>query len=128
MDDGFGDTARLACPRVALALLLACTSVDELASVPLLGLFAGGDELLSVSEESTIGCFRAARGFTMPPQRGRTEMRSAANGHAWTTVVGAQTELDANLRCRGLTNALPQHFGTKARDPLLAGVSVDGYR
>ena len=88
VDDGSGDTARLACPRVALALLLACTSVDELVSVPLLGLFAGG-ELLSVSEESTIGCFRAARGFTMPPQRGRTEMRSAVNGHAWTTVVGA---------------------------------------
>lgn len=86
VDDGFGDTARLACPRVVLALLLACTSVDELASVPLLGLFAGGGELLSVSEESTIGCFR---GFTMPPQRGRTEMRSAVNGHAWTTVVGA---------------------------------------
>ena len=88
VDDGSGDTARLACPRVALALLLACTSVDELVSVPLLGLFAGG-ELLSVSEESTIGRFRAARGFTMPPQRGRTEMRSAVNGHAWTTVVGA---------------------------------------
>ena len=107
VDDGSGDTARLACPRVALALLLACTSVDELASVPLLGLFGGGDELLllSVSEESAIGCFRAARGFTMPPQRGRTERRSAAHGHAWTTVVGAQTELDANLDCKGSANA-----------------------
>lgn len=70
---------------VLAAVLLPCTSVDELASVPLLGLVGGGGELpCSVSEESTTGCLRAARavraarGFTMPPQLGRTEMRSAA--------------------------------------------------
>lgn len=78
-EDGFGDTARLVCTRVALALLLPCTSVDELASVPLLGLLGGGGELPSVSEESTTGCLRAARGFTMPPQLGRTIERSAAS-------------------------------------------------
>ena len=80
IDEGFGEAARLVCTRVDLALLLLpCTSVDEPASVPLLGLLGGGGELPSVSEESTMGCLRAARGFTMPPQLGRTEMRSVAS-------------------------------------------------
>jgi hypothetical protein len=78
-DDGFGDTARLVCTRAGLASLLPCTSVDELASVPLLGPLGGGGELPSLSEESTMGCLRAARDFTMPPQLGRAIGRSAAS-------------------------------------------------
>ena len=65
--DRVGEAARV-WDRVAL--FLPCAPVGTLVSVPLLEHVGGGvcESSASESDESTICCFRVARGLAMPPQ------------------------------------------------------------
>lgn len=58
-----------------------CAALEMLVSVPLLVRLGGGEcvPASSESDESTTGCFRAARGLTMPPRGDRSGRRSVAD-------------------------------------------------
>lgn len=79
-EDGLGDAARRVCTRAGL-LPTPRAPFDMLVSVPLLGRPEGGEcetTSSSVSDESTIGFLRAARGLTIPPRVDRSWNHGAA--------------------------------------------------
>ena len=92
--DGFDEEARRVCAPVFATL----------SSVPLFGRFGGGERCpassslsLSLSDDTTMGFFRDARGGTMPPQLCRI---AEAKGHS-QPAASRICERGTGCRCRG---------------------------